>query len=257
MVIFVTAQRRLLSPSMKTPPRPSSAFTLIELLVVIAIIGILASLAIPAISSARTKALGVKSLSNIKQIYVGHQSYFSDNGFFPSASDWINSGPESGTKTWHERLGPYVGLGSTFPEVFAKFRAGQLPPGVFQVPGRPRRLTENGGVGGGFRSGYARNGVINQNDGEVANNRSTRNMLPIQQLSSTYFLIDIGGESDANDFNGWQIGAAERLRWPAFGGKPGALAGTVNVCYMDGHMSTLQKKDLPVNWQDVFWQATR
>jgi len=241
---------------MKTPPRPSAAFTLIELLVVIAIIGIIASLAIPAISGARTKALGVKSLSNLKQIYIGHQNYFNDNGFFPSASDWINSGPESGTKTWHERLGPYVGLGSTIPEVFAKFRAGQLPPGVFQVPGRSRLLLENGGTAGGFRSGYSRNGAIYQNDGSVAIGDSKRTLLSLQKLTDTYFLVDIGGDSDANDFNGWQIGATERLRWPAFGGKTGTLAGTVNVCYMDGHVRPLQKKDLPVDWQDTFWKAT-
>jgi len=246
---------------MKTPLRSSLGFTLIELLVVIAIVGVLASLAISAISSTKTKSLGVKSVSNLKQLYIGHQNYFNEFGYFPSGNDSRSSGPESGTKTWHERLGPYVGLGSSIPEVLATFKRDQLPPGVFQVPGRPRKLTENGGEGGNFRSGYTRNGVINVNDGEVEQNKSTKNLLPIQQLSRTFFLVDLGGVSDGGDdfidYNGWQIDEQRRLRWPAYGGKSGTLTGTVNVCYMDGHQSTLPKKEVPSDHQNIFWKAPR
>lgn len=59
------------------------AFTLVELLVVIAIIGILSTLSIVGLNSARAKARDSRRLSDVREIATALEMYYSDTGVYP------------------------------------------------------------------------------------------------------------------------------------------------------------------------------
>ena len=59
-------------------------FTLIELLVVIAIIGLLTTLAVVALDSARTKSRDAKRVTDIKQVQTALELYFNDEDGYPA-----------------------------------------------------------------------------------------------------------------------------------------------------------------------------
>lgn len=59
-------------------------FTLIELLVVIAIIGLLSTLAVVSLNSARAKARDAKVMSNLNNLVKALDLYYDDTGAYPS-----------------------------------------------------------------------------------------------------------------------------------------------------------------------------
>jgi len=61
-------------------------FTLIELLVVIAIIGLLSTLAVVALGSARVKARDSKRLSDLKQVQTALELYYTDQNAYPAGA---------------------------------------------------------------------------------------------------------------------------------------------------------------------------
>jgi type II secretion system protein G len=84
-------------------------FTLIELLVVIAIIGLLASVVLASLSSARVKARDATRVAQIREIATALELYASDhNGQYPNISVTICESNPSWYASLQTALAPYM-----------------------------------------------------------------------------------------------------------------------------------------------------
>src|SRR5262245_24112457 len=122
-------------PSVKRTVIRRNGFTLIELLVVIAIIAILAALLLPALSSAKERALRINCASNLRQIGIGINLYASDANSYMPICGW-----PSGQNPWQTysacRVDPMTGnLRRGFMSLGLLYRTKAVPdPKVFYCP---------------------------------------------------------------------------------------------------------------------------
>jgi type II secretion system protein G len=68
----------------------NKGFTLIELLVVIAIIGILSSVVLASLNSAREKSRDARRIADVKQLQLALELYFDSNGNYPAEATLEN-----------------------------------------------------------------------------------------------------------------------------------------------------------------------
>ena len=66
--------------------RNARGFTLIELLVVIAIIGILSSIVLASLNTARQKSRDARRIADVKQIQLALELFFDSNSTYPSST---------------------------------------------------------------------------------------------------------------------------------------------------------------------------
>lgn len=89
-------------------------FTLIELLVVIAIIGMLSSVILASLNSARAKSRDTRRIADLSQIRTALELYYDDHGFYPrSGCGWDCNGYRYSynTTSWNalaSDLAPYI-----------------------------------------------------------------------------------------------------------------------------------------------------
>ncbi len=86
-------------------------FTLIELLVVIAIIGILASIVLVSLNSARAKARDAKRQADLKQVAVALELYYNTNNAYPATASYTTAMTAIATYLTPAPLDPKTGVG--------------------------------------------------------------------------------------------------------------------------------------------------
>ena len=94
----------------KGSARGKENFTLIELLVVIAIIAILASMLLPALQQARSRAQSINCLANLNQIGLAGSQYSNDYGDYLVFASGTTSTLVYKSKAWYQQLEPYCAI---------------------------------------------------------------------------------------------------------------------------------------------------
>jgi prepilin-type N-terminal cleavage/methylation domain-containing protein len=85
-------------------------FTLIELLVVIAIIGLISSVVLASLNTARIKGRDARRISDIKQLQIALEFYYDKNGNYPQAINTWNDDCDgkTGTGSFSDALNPLI-----------------------------------------------------------------------------------------------------------------------------------------------------
>ena len=250
---------------MKKPfcARSKAGFTLIELLVVIAIIAILASMILPALSSAKAKSQSIGCINNLKQISLANFMYFSDANKPVHYDNWPD--------LWMEKLMvQYQAINKVRTCPTAPDRSAADLKKDPSAWGTTVRAWIVAGTTTNYQGSYALNGYFYTDDPYSDAAKRFRSETDIKFPSQTPFFADAIWvdawplETDipaVNLFTGDQFagGGLSRIAIPRHSAPPSAavknfnaknkLPGAVNVTFADNHCETVKLERL---W-NLYW----
>ena len=211
--------------------RSCRAFTLVELLVVIAIVGLLAGLAIPAIGRAQESSNRAKCISNLKGLGQSLNTYITDSGMFPVILATSGRGSGASQKPWTTLL-VEAGLAPTA----TAYSVNKGKNSFWYCPSAMKSQTPAGINATTYAYSASAGGI------------------PIARISSASQMALI---MDGSWNSGTGFGSVASTLMPYCCHPPtrntNDPSASVNICFVDAHVETRKKSEIPTSSTNVFW----